>query len=408
MRELLCKLFGIYREESSQAIRFARLALFWALGSACLETLSDALFLEKIGASELPKVYLSIACCMIVLSSIVLWRLRSSSPYKILVTTLFLASLFSLSASYVFTFFPSTEFWYFLKIGSKIFFSVLIAISWTFADQYHDLQEAKRVYSLYSAAYFMGTVCSGLAINLLLDRIGYSGLFILSSFAFGLSLFEARKISVKTQAVADDTTEGVFSGSRDSFGKVAGLIFRSPFALVLLSLSLFTQLLITVTEFNYMETFGTQLQSMGEGVIAEFLGKWRAGISLCNILVGLFLYGRMVRKSGLPNVILITPLFFSGVYSGWMTSDTLLFAILGLIAVDGILFTIEDNCFNLLSNGVPSQLKSRVRIINDSFFEPIGMLLSALLLFSFESWSKWIGATLTAVMLLLTLFLRSI
>ena len=408
MRGFLCRIFGVYREEANQAIRFARLALFWAFGSACLETLSDALFLEQVGADQLPRVYASIAVGMIVLSSIVLWRLRASSPYKMLMTALLFASFFSIGSSLVFSYFPSDVFWYLLKIGSKIFFSVLIAISWTFADQYHDLQEAKRLYSLYSAAYFMGTVFAGLAINFLLDRIGFPGLFILSSIAFFFALLETKRIAIQTKALADDTVEGVFTGSRDSFGKVVQLIFRSPFALVLLSLSLFTQLLITVTEFNYMETFGHQLQNGGEGAIAEFLGKWRAGISFFNIIIGLFFYGRMVRKTGLPNAILITPLFFSGVYSGWVSSDSLLFAILGLVAVDGILFTIEDNCFNLLSNGVPSRLKSRVRIINDSFFEPIGMLLSALLLMSFEAGSKWLGAGLTAIMLLLTLFLRSI
>jgi hypothetical protein len=83
-------------------------------------------------------------------------------------------------------------------------------------------------------------------------------------------------------------------------------------------------------------------------------------------------------------------------------------AVLGLIAVDGVLFTVEDNCFNLLSNAVPTKLKSRVRIINDSFFEPIGMLLSSFLLFCVDSGSRWLGFGLTLAAITLTLIIRSI
>jgi hypothetical protein len=163
----------------------------------------------------------------------------------------------------------------------------------------------------------------------------------------------------------------------------------------------------TTTEFNYMESLANHFQG-GEHQITEFLGKCRACISSCNILVGIFLYSRVVRRAGLQNAILITPLFYFGVYSFWVWQDSMLLAVLGLIAVDGVLFTVEDNCFNLLSNAVPTKLKSRVRIINDSFFEPIGMLLSSLLLLSVDTGSKWLGFALTIIALALTFFIRSI
>jgi HEAT repeat protein len=306
---------------------------------------------------------------------------------------------------------PPSWFWYLIKIASRMFFAVMIACSWTFTDQYHDLQDAKRVYSIYSAAYFFGTIVSGTAINLFLDRIGFRALLVAAAVSIGLAMWEARKIAHKAKAIHDDTMEGVFSGSRDSFGSVVRLITRSKFAIILLLMSLFVQLLITVTEFNYMESFGNFFSSkapVAEGEIAEFLGKCRALISCCNIFFGIFFYSRFVRRMGLNNAILITPLFFAGVYSGWVFQDTMWLAILGLVAVDGILFTVEDNCFNLLSNAVPTKLKSKVRIINDSFFEPIGMLLSSLLLFAISGASRWLGLILTAVFLVLALVIRAI
>lgn len=414
MQGLFRKAFGIYTGEGAHALRFARLAIFWAFGSSCLDTLSDGLFLERIGPDFLPTVYLFIALGMIGVSSLVLYSLKVTSPYRILTLSMGLGIAICIGASFIVGSSPPDGFWYFLKIASRMFFAVMIACTWTFIDQYHDLQDAKRVYAIYSAAYFMGTILSGVAINLFLEKFGFSTLLIGSALSIFAAFTEARRIALKAKAVHDDSVEGVFSGSRDSFSSVFQLITRSRFAIVLLLLSLFVQLLITVTEFNYMTAFGhffrdgTISADLGQGQIAAFLGKCRAWISLCNIVFGIFFYGRFVRRAGLNNAILITPLFFAAVYSGWVFSDAMFFAVLGLVAVDGVLFTIEDNCFNLLSNAVPTKLKSKVRIINDSFFEPTGMLLSSLLLFCIQSGSRWLGLILTSVVLVLALTIRAI
>ncbi len=412
MLKLLHRAFGLYPGEGSLALRFARLAIFWAFGSSCLDTLSDGLFLEKIGAERLPTIYFSISLGMIGVSSLVLWSLKSASPYRILTIAMTLGICVCVGAGLFVGHFPPVWFWYLIKIAARMFFAVMIACSWTFIDQYHDLQDAKRVYPLYSSAYFFGTILSGAAINLLLDKIGFSALLFSAAGSISLGLLEARGIAHKAKAVHDDTMEGIFSGSRDTFGAVVRLITRSKFAIVLLLMSLFVQLLITVTEFNYMASFGRFFmdsgQKVAEGEIAVFLGKCRALISCCNIFFGIFFYSRFVRRMGLNNAILITPLFFAGVYSGWVFHDAMWLAILGLIAVDGILFTIEDNCFNLLSNAVPTKLKSKVRIINDSFFEPIGMLLSSLLLFAISGASRWLGMGLTLIFLILALIIRAI
>ena len=408
-KSLLCRAFGIYPNEQRNTLRFARLSVFWAFGSSCFETLADGLFLTHVGSSDLPIVYFTIALSMLLVSSIVLYSLKVSSPYRILMCTMCAGIVLCSGAAFIVNSSPPEWFWYILKVSSRMFFSVMIACSWTFTDQYHDLQDAKRVYSLYSAAYFLGSIISGSVINLFFDKIGYTGLLLCAAGAVLIAMGEARKIAYKIHAVHDDSVEGVFAGSRESIPQVISLIRQSPFAIFLLSLSLITQLLLVVTEFNYMDTFGHHFRdaSAPDGEIAEFLGRWRAIISSCNILTGLFLYSRCVRKLGLSNVILVTPLFFLMVYAGWVVEDAMLFGLLGLIAVDGVLFTFEDNCFNLLSNAVPTRLKSRVRIINDSFFEPIGMLLCASILFVVQAESKWLGFWLAVAVLLISLVLRS-
>ncbi|MBF8262577.1 MAG: putative lipoprotein [Parachlamydiales bacterium] len=412
MQRLFQKVFGIYPGEGIKSLRFARLAIFWALGITTLETLSDGFFLEKAGAQFLPIVFLITSLSMVCVSTIVLYCLRFTSPYRILTIAISIGALLCASSAFFVSGSPPLIFWYAFKIASRMLFTVLIACSWTFIDQYHDLQDAKRVYSLYSAAYFLGNICSGILINIALNMLGIPALLIIAAVSLLIALTEARTIAHKTPAVHDDTVDGVFSTDRSGFASIVKLISRSPFTIYLLSLSLITQLLITVSEYSYMDSFGRIFNSAESGIsvgtIAEFLGKCRAYISACNILVGFFFYSRFVRRIGLCNAILITPIFFLAVYSQWVTYDTLIIAILGLIAVDGILFTIEDNCFNLLSNAVPAQLKSKVRIINDSFFEPIGMLVSSLLLLGMQSGSRWLGLALTLISLAITLLIRAL
>ena len=128
MRRLFRKAFGIYSGEGAHTLRFARLAILWAFGSSCLDTLSDGLFLERIGAEFLPGVYLSIALGMIGVSSLVLYSLRLMSPYRILTIAMVLGGAICVGASlFVGAASPPDWFWYAIKIASRMFFAVMIA-----------------------------------------------------------------------------------------------------------------------------------------------------------------------------------------------------------------------------------------------------------------------------------------
>jgi hypothetical protein len=75
---------------------------------------------------------------------------------------------------------PPNWFWYFLRVFSHTFESSLIACFWIFLDQYHDLQDAKRLFGVYNAAYFLGYIISGTLINLTYAFLGPAILFQLA------------------------------------------------------------------------------------------------------------------------------------------------------------------------------------------------------------------------------------
>jgi hypothetical protein len=415
MRRLIRKAFGIYTGEGRNIFRFGLLGLTWSFSAGTASTLSMGFLLEKCGSSLLPLVYLIISCGMIGVSSLMIYFLRKTSSHRIFLWTTALATaIFSLSIP-LFTHNPGPWFWITFFIFSYIAEAALIACHWTFVDQFHDLQEAKRLYGIYNAAIFFGYVLSGALINQLISIIGIVPFIIATAASLFFSMGQIRKIAHKCHAVEDDALDEVFSTGKRGLLTLLQNFCKSPYALILVGMSLVAQLLRTCTEINYMETFSNVFaspqmlsHSNSENSIAEFIGKLKAFIYLGNIIFAMFFYRKCVGRFKLPNMLLIPPVFFLIVFGDWLIYDALLVAVLGVISVEFFLFSIEDNNFNLLVNAAPSKLKGVLRIINDSFFEPVGMLLSSAFLLLVQTNSKWFGFALAFGFLCFAFFMKKI
>ncbi len=416
MRRLVRRAFGIYIGEGRNTFRFGLLGITWAFAASTANTLSMSFLLEKCGIGFLPLVYLIIASGMIGVSSLLIYFLRKTSSHRIFLWTTGIASLVFFLTALVLAHHPEAWMWTFLFIFSYIVESALIACYWTFVDQYHDLQEAKRLYGIYSAAIFLGYVVSGLFINQLIGAFGIVPFFAITAISLFLCMGQIRKIVHKCSPVEDDALDEVFSSGNRGLITLLQNFCKSPYALILVGMSLVAQLLRTCTEINFMETFSKAFDPShasielprGENLIAEFIGKLKAFIYFGNIIFAMFFYRNCVRRFQLPNMLLIPPIFFLFVFGDWLIYDALFVAVLGVIAVEFFLFSIEDNNFNLLVNAGPSKLKGVLRIINDSFFEPIGMLLSSSFLLIMQANSKWFGFGLASAFLVFSFFMKII
>ena len=394
LQTFIRKIIGIFPGEEKNVFKFIRLATIWAMGSSIAETLSIGLFTENIGANALPVMYIITSLCLIAVSCLYVYFLKYFSPYKIMLTTMFVAAI--VYSSIALTFFTTLPkwFWYFVQIFSYSFGSALLACFWMFVDQYHDLQDAKRIYGIYNAAYFFGFIISGTLINFAYERLGPAFLFFVVVLCLIQSIIDARNIFKKVPAMEDDVADDFFSGSKRTFAAMFAEFYKSPFTIYVIAVSLIVKLLRTFTEYGYLDylekTFIANPEILSYS-ITEFLARCKAIISAANIIIGMFFYRRLISRVGLSNLILLPPIYFMGLYSQWMIYETLAIAILGIFAIECILYTIEDNNFNLLITASPKKLKGILRIINDSFFEPIGMLLSAFFLLLLKSEHKILG-----------------
>ncbi len=389
MKERALRLFNLYSGEGFKAFLIALLGYLLSLALSSATKLADALFLIHLGSEELPKAYGCVATLLILAATVVIWafnRFRPATIFRFLLfSAIFLFSLVCFSL-YLELETVSSKFWFILKVTCQVLFVQSLSTFWNSLDQYYHFQDAKRLYTLFNCSIYIGAGCSGLLIQ--------SGMFSVSSF-FMIVLFVlvgAQVLSfmiTRTFAPIPDDSEIEDTPDDASILQVAKACISSRYTTFLMLGNLTLFLLMTTSEYSYLSSFDRVFDVKGEIDITpegtsygltKFLGTLLSSVSVGNLIIGWFLYSRLIQRFGVTNLILITPFAFFVTFLGWQVDTSLLFPILGFITVEGLYAVIEDNNFNLTLNAVPLKLKYKVRILIESFSEPLGMLISSILL----------------------------
>jgi len=385
---LVYRLFSVYRGEGKKAALFCLLTFLTALSIVCGVTLSDGLFLEQIGGGGIPLVFLLTAIGMLSGSALYFYSLHRFSIGQIALGLCALMASFYTSMLCL----PQVGplFWYLLKAGCYIFLTVMWTALWTFIDQYYDLQDAKRLYGLFTACLVTGCAAGSGLVYLIVSSLSLSGMLLV---ALGSVCAVAAAILVisKTQELVPDDTLGDAAPRAEgrSIVRVMRQILTSRFTLLLLLSSFLVEVLTAFTEFKYMDRLSTIFVS--DHHLTLFLAKCRTAIYICNVVIGLFFYGRAVKRFGTSTLLMVPSLYFTFLFAVWPFDGGVLPAVLGLVAIEGVLYAIDDPNFNLLINAVPPKIKARVRVLIESFFEPLGLLISSVFLLCYQGNAIFIG-----------------
>lgn len=415
MKVFFRHLFNVYPGEEKNAFLFAILAFLWALAVTSGLKFADALFLLHVGASSLPIAYICTALGMFAIALLLLRVFHTIDIHRIFISVILIGAGFYLFAYLCLLRNLGTEsewLWFALRIFGSLFFTVVVTCFWTFIDQYHHLQVAKRLYSLFSSMVFLGFATTGVIMRS--GLIEFQHLTIIIAILLVITSFWIRKISKEVQIVHDENLESSARQEDHSFKFLVLSILKSPFTLLLMSGNFMTYLMQIVTEYNYMSSFDhyfdpTHIAAAGgeEGAsLTLFLGQLIAVVSISNLIFGLFIYSRLVRRFGSTSLLTVTPTILLITFAGWSLNNSLLFPIMGFFVVEGTLFVIDDSNFNLVLNAVPTKLKYKIRVIIESFFEPMGMLLSAILISIPWVDSKILGLILSGCLLTITLLMQ--
>lgn len=417
MKFFFLKLFNIYPGEERRAFLFGLLGFLWAFGVTAGLKFADALFLLHVGAHELPVAYQLTACIMILLAAVLLYVFHIFPIKKIFTIVLSLGIAFYLLMD-VFFYYDigeSKAIWFALRIFGTLFFAVVITCFWTFVDHFHHLQDAKRLYGLFSSMLFTGIACTGLVMRLGLLSFQQLTVGIIALLLASIVLIQYIYRNIPLIHDEYETIGGSSLHHESSLRAVIKSVLTSRFTLLLMTANFLIYVLLVITEYNYMASFDEAFDPHGavssigteqNAQLTQFLGQWLAVISISNLIIGLFLYSRLVRHFGIGGLVFFTPVILLATFSGWTLSESLIFPVLGMFVVEGTLYVIDDSNFNLLLNAVPIKLKYKIRLIIESFFEPIGMLVSSFLLSVAWIDSKILGLTLSGCLLIVAFAMK--
>ena len=362
MKEFFRRLFNIYPGEEKSALLFAGLGFLWAFGVTAGQKFADALFLLHVGAHSLPTAYAIIACILMVLTAFFLKAFNSISIEKIFISALLVGIVFYSVAYFCLAEHIGMEskiLWYALKIYGTAFFAIIVTCFWTFIDQYFHLQDAKRLYSLFTSSVFLGLATTGLIMRSGLIEFQYMVLGII--VLFFLASLRIRQISQVLKPVYDESSlEGYSESGVQTFRALLDAVINSPFTLLLMSVNFLTYVLLVITEYSYMSAFDSyfdpgSLIILGEeekAPLTQFLGQLLASVSIFNLFFGLFIYSRLIRQFGITALVLYTPVILVLNFSGWSSSNSYFSRLLDFLSSKALytsLTTTILTCFSMQS-----------------------------------------------------------
>ncbi|MEC7840019.1 MAG: hypothetical protein VX777_08275 [Chlamydiota bacterium] len=392
MKSTIFRLLNLYSGEEKNAFLFATLAFCWSLGINLGLKYSDALLLINIGAQALPTVYIFCALGMIIPATILLTVVNKVRSQNILLTII--GAVITFYAS-VFIFLKSGGgqdvkwIWYVLRILSFQLDTLLIMSYWTFIDQYHNMQDAKRMYVLFSLTVFCGQATTGLIMQS--GLLSFTTVLLLIICLMIISVVLIKVITSTVHLAHDQSTgeEEALGSKGITISKTIKDILKSRFTLLVMLNNFLIFLMWVSAEYNYLKFFdmyfdppGTVLPEGGarNAEITLFLGRMIATVSVTNLIFGLFLYSRLIRRFGVTSLLFFTPVIMIIAMSGWSLYPVIIFPVMSYFLVEGFLEIVDESNFSLLLNAVPKNLKYRVRILIESFLEPMAMLSSGFLL----------------------------
>lgn len=391
MRALICRLFNLYSGEEKNALLFSLLAFVWSIGSNLGYKYSDALLLINVGAQALPYIYVISACGMVIPAVALLYSINKVGSHTIFIACIGAAMIFYLMVYFFMSFQIGTDsgwLWYLLRVVSFQIDMILMTAYWTFIDQYHNMQDAKRLYVLFSLTVFCGQAFTGFIMQAGLFE--FKSVIFMIIISFLISIAFILYITAKVHIAHDENVQE----KEKPVGGVTGLlqitrsVLKSPFTVLMMANSFVIVLMWVTAEFSYLsffdQHFDTPSHPMNLGVknaaITVFLGKLLATVSVTNLIIGLFLYSRLIRRFGVASLLFLTPVVMIVSMGGWLIHPALIFPVMAYFIVEGFLEVIDDCNFNLLLNAVPKNLKYRIRIFIESVLEPGAMLTSGCIL----------------------------
>ena len=380
MRGLLNRVFRVEDGEWRKLLQFGLFGLLLQTGMGIGFSAGDAAFLTHVGPDKLPLVFLLTPAVMLVYTGVFSYLMVRFSIDRVVDITLAMLAVggivgFAALGADLPTAVEQPAY-FALKLYLAVWYIALYSLFWNFTDSYFDIQDAKRLFPLFSAACALGIALGALIVSVLARYVPMHGFLLIWSGVALATWPIARHLRRRWQRIADSDTDLDHDQPKDVRSQflVVARAFRGSRYVAMLALTLFVTLLLTnLAEFQY----STVLQAgRSEADLATLFGRLYAGSSLFNLVICLFVFAPLVSRLGVRNVALILPLTYFVTFGFFFLVGGPLAALAAFFAYHGVLTSIEYNNQNLQFNAVPSNVKRTLRTVVEGMGEPLASFVA--------------------------------
>ncbi len=378
MSRFVLKLLKVHRTEGRKVFHFALLGALLEVGVALGISTGDTLFLVHVGAGSLPVVYLLLPFVMLAFTPVLSYlttRYGSTGTFKIILAALvgggivcsLLVNLFSGESSLPY---------YFVKLYASAWAISLFTLYWNHVDQYFDMLDAKRLFSVFAGGSACGAAVGGGIVTLLARLVRVEDLFLVWALVAAAALPVIVVINRRWRTIEPET-EPEKTGFLQQTLQVTRIMNRSRYVVLLNVVLVATVFLSTVCEYQYLGIFS---ESTGKEELAVLFGTLFALTNVFNLFINFFVFSRAVLWVGVRNMALVQPLTYLAAFGllGWHAGWSA--AVFGFFAYQGIQSSIDNNNWNFVMNGVPGEYKSQVRTFSEGISEPLAASFAGLFL----------------------------
>lgn len=383
------KLLKIHAGEGAKVMTFAALGALLQAGLAIGISASDSLFLTRVGADQLPMIYMILPAIMLVYISLFAYLMGRFGIDRLFSITLGILSvggiaIFALLSTGILGGDPPVWLYYVAKLYSALWYIAQYTLLWNFVDCYFDILDAKRLFSFLSGGMAFGAMLGGAAVTLLVRVVAVEHLFLVWS-VLALSAFPVLwRLRRRWRMISEEeaTGEATRVSFREQAGRIWQLLRNSRYSNFMILAFLGTLVITTLCEFQYMQVFEAERT---DAEVAALFGRLYMIVNAFNVVVNLLLFNRLVSWIGVRNTALVQPVVYAVTFSYLLLDYGFGAAVAGFFAYQGILTSVEYNNQNFLFNALPSRVKAQVRTFIEGLCEPLATAAAGVFLMVYSS-----------------------
>lgn len=386
MLSLFWQILDIRDDERARMAVLLSAAFFLGFSLILFYTASSAIFLSEYATDLLPQANILNALVVISLSVVYSASEKRLGFLRLLYTTIAILALSAIGFWVLLAFAPSPTIKFLVMAWYRTLFIFGSIGLWEIAARLLNIQEAKRLFAVLSAAMMFAIIVGGLTATPLVQLLGATHDLLIVS-ALGLLLYTLHLMRslprFRTLLEHRRTSEVATMTLRD--------VLRNRYIVLFFALKIAAVMVANVLEFVFYRQAAAQFAT--EASLASFIGLFTSLMTFFTLTLSALLAGRFVARFGLRVALPLHPALVtlgSGVALAVSLATSVgsfaFFAVLAVVRLsDGVLFgAVSSPVMAMLYQPLKASERAWVRVQSEGKLGSVALILSGLMLLVFQ------------------------